>query len=152
MEKVSEKLAKRREQMKLRARRTREKHLIYLKAYKRKKYREDDMYRLDQLIRKKIRRGMLTGNKWTAKSRLQEIVGCTATEFRAHIESQMEPWMNWDNYGKGAGTWQLDHTIPSSMAKDENELELLHHFTNMRPLSTLENVQRNRKENTWKMY
>ena len=30
------------------------------------------------------------------------------------MESLFEPWMNWDNNGKGEGTWQIEHKIPRS--------------------------------------
>ena len=33
-------------------------------------------------------------------------------DFRKHIEGQFEPWMNWENNGRGEGKWQIDHKIP----------------------------------------
>ena len=34
--------------------------------------------------------------------------------WREHMELLFEPWMNWDNNGKGEGTWQIEHKIPRS--------------------------------------
>ena len=34
--------------------------------------------------------------------------------WRKHMESLFESWMNWDNNGQGAGTWQIEHKIPRS--------------------------------------
>ena len=46
--------------------------------------------------------------------------------------------MNWENYGKYNGTegfgWDLDHIIPISSAKTEEDVIRLNHYTNLRPL------------------
>ena len=34
--------------------------------------------------------------------------------WREHMELLFEPWMNWDNNGRGPGTWQIEHKIPKS--------------------------------------
>ena len=46
--------------------------------------------------------------------------------------------MTWDNYGKYNGElnygWDIDHKIPISSAKSEEEIILLNHYTNLQPL------------------
>jgi len=46
--------------------------------------------------------------------------------------------MNWDNRGLYNGEpnygWDIDHIIPSSTAKTEDELIRLNHYTNLQPL------------------
>lgn len=46
--------------------------------------------------------------------------------------------MNWDNYGKYNGElnhgWDIDHIIPISNAKTEEEVYILNHYSNLEPL------------------
>ena len=55
------------------------------------------------------------------------------------LENKFEIWMNWENYGKyeignyNVG-WDLDHIIPISSAKTEEDIILLNHHTNLQPL------------------
>lgn len=72
----------------------------------------------------------------TSKSIL--ILGCSIEEFKIYIESQFQPWMNWENYGKYNGElnygWDLDHIIPVASATTEEEILKLNHYTNFQPL------------------
>lgn len=36
--------------------------------------------------------------------------------------------------------WQIDHIVPTSIAKTKEEIILLNHYTNLRPLWNLENI------------
>ena len=62
--------------------------------------------------------------------------------------------MTWDNYGKYNGCinfgWDIDHIIPISSAKTEEEVYKLNHFSNFQPLCS--KVNRDIKKNTidWK--
>lgn len=77
----------------------------------------------------------------------------TRDQLRAHIESTMEPWMNWSNYGlhvKGApygAKWQLGHRIPCyeydhSSAEDIRRCHLL---ANIYAQDSRENCEMNKK-------
>jgi hypothetical protein len=76
-------------------------------------------------------------------------------DLKAHLESQFQPWMNWDNYGryykskwddsdKSTWTWQIDHVIPqSSLPYDSFEhpnFKKCWRLDNLRPLSSKENL------------
>ena len=71
------------------------------------------------------------------------ILGCSFEEFKLHLESLWQPWMNWDNYGKYNGTegygWDLDHIIPICTAKTEEDVIRLSHYTNLQPLCSYVN-------------
>jgi hypothetical protein len=88
-------------------------------------------------------------NGYTKKSKTYQILGCTFEEFKQHLENKFEPWMNWDNYGKYNGEfnfgWDIDHVIPQSSAKTEDELLQLNHYTNLKPLCSYINrhIKRN---------
>ena len=46
--------------------------------------------------------------------------------------------MSWDNYGKYNGLlnygWDIDHIIPVSSSKTEEDIIRLNHYTNLQPL------------------
>ena len=84
----------------------------------------------------------------------KEILKCSLEDFKNHIESQFESWMNWDNYGNVCETlqpncsWDLDHIIPVSSAETEEEVYLLNHWSNFQPLCSYKN--RNiKRDNTY---
>ena len=60
-----------------------------------------------------------------------------------YIESKFEDWMNWGNYGKYNGElnygWDMDHIIPISTAKCEDDIIQLNHYTNLQPLCSYTN-------------
>lgn len=75
-----------------------------------------------------------------------DILGCSFNDFRNHIESLWESWMSWENYGNPKDgvyepnkTWDLDHIIPSSKAKTEEEILKLNHYSNFQPLCSHNN-------------
>jgi hypothetical protein len=66
------------------------------------------------------------------KSKTQQILGCSFEEFQLHFEKQFKPGMTWLNHGKDG--WEIDHIIPVSSAKTEEEIIKLNHYTNLQPL------------------
>jgi hypothetical protein len=77
-------------------------------------------------------------NGYSKNTKTYNILGCSFEEFKSHLESQFESWMNWDNYGKYNGElnygWDIDHYIPVSSATSEEEIIKLNHYTNLQPL------------------
>lgn len=72
-------------------------------------------------------------------SRYSELLGCSISEFRAHIEAQFKPGMTWENYGS---VWHIDHRRPCArfdLSKPE-EQKACFHFTNLQPLWARENI------------
>jgi hypothetical protein len=71
-------------------------------------------------------------------SKTTEILGCTFEEFKMYLESKFEPWMNWTNKGLYNGElnygWDIDHIIPLSSARTEEDVIRLNHYTNLQPL------------------
>jgi len=88
--------------------------------------------------------GSLKSKGFKKQSKTENILGCSFEEFKQHIESQFEPWMNWENMGGRSTTlpnisWDIDHIIPLKVAKSEEEVIKLNHYTNLRPLCSYEN-------------
>jgi hypothetical protein len=78
---------------------------------------------------------------YSKKSRTYEILGCTFEEFKIHLEKQFTEGMSWGNMGK----WHLDHIHPVSLAKDEEEIIKLNHYTNFQPLWAIDNIRKSNK-------
>ena len=49
--------------------------------------------------------------------------------------------MNWENYGE----WELDHIVPASLGKTEEEIISLNHYLNFQPLWASENLYKSDK-------
>lgn len=83
----------------------------------------------------------LIRNNITKKSKTFEIVGCTPEFLKEHLEKQFKEGMSWDNRGE----WQIDHIIPLSSAKTEEEIYKLSHYTNLQPLWAEDNLKKSNK-------
>ena len=72
-----------------------------------------------------------------------EYIGCDIDTFKAHIESQFQDGMTWENYGE----WHIDHKIPLKY-KNNGETPTLEkvakrlHYTNTQPLWARENMSK----------
>lgn len=127
----------------------REKNPDHLRKYFRDRHRikskTDPSFRLTAKIRKNMRRVAygLQGKHIVRPSSLKAL-GCTIDEFKLHIESQWESWMNWENYGPGLyNQWQLDHIKPIKyFVQHSNNPFAANHYTNIRPLRGIDNLKK----------
>ena len=78
---------------------------------------------------------------YSKKTKTFKILGCSFEEFKSHLEKQFVDGMTWNNMGK----WHLDHIYPVSLAKDEEELIKLNHYTNFQPLWATDNIKKSNK-------
>lgn len=123
-----------------------EKSRSHKRQYSKKRRDADPAYKAMMNTRTLIR---LALKKQSARKNTKSanLLGCTAKEFAAHIESQFEPWMTWDNLGVCTGkiqtTWHIDHIIPLSKfdLTDPEQQKIAFHYTNCRPLDSLINVR-----------
>jgi len=99
------------------------------------KKKTNPLFRLKCNIRNLILQTFKTiGRRKNTKT--ESILGCSFEEFKAHIESQFQPGMSWDN----RKLWHIDHIMPVSMAKTYDEVIRLNHYRNLRPLWAHENI------------
>jgi hypothetical protein len=122
----------------------------YFKIYVKERCKTDSMFKLKERIRTLIRSSFkLKGVRKNSKT--IQILGCSFEQFKQHLESKFEPWMNWDNYGLYNGSegygWDIDHIIPLSSAKTEVDIIKLNHYTNLQPLCS--KVNRDIKRGTY---
>ena len=113
-----------------------------------KKWKRDDMARrLSDPIKKLIhhqRTRVWQALKGKGKSnRTLELIGCTAAEFKAHLESKFQDGMTWDNYGE----WHVDHIKPCSLFQLEldSEQRACFNYLNTQPLWATENLSKGAK-------
>jgi hypothetical protein len=104
--------------------------------------KEDILFRL----KSKLKTDIYISLKQRKKSKkLEDIIGLSLDDYKKYIEKQFEDWMTWENWG--VFTWHIDHIIPLSSAKTEEEVYLLWHYSNLRPLSAQENLKKSNKTN-----
>lgn len=77
----------------------------------------------------------------TKKNKTFDIVGCTPEFLKKHLESQFIDGMSWDRRSE----WHIDHIIPLSSAKTEEELYKLCHYSNLQPLWAGDNLSKGNK-------
>lgn len=97
----------------------------------------DPLFKLACSIRSSIKQSIQKKGH-VKNSPTSQILGISFAEFKLYLEGRFETWMNWENYGKYNGGlnygWDIDHVIPISSAKTEEEVLRLNHYTNLQPL------------------
>lgn len=77
-------------------------------------------------------------NGYGKNSKTEELLGCSFDELKIYLESRFEQWMNWENRGLYNSQlnhgWDIDHIIPLSSSKSEDDVIRLNHYTNLQPL------------------
>jgi hypothetical protein len=104
------------------------------------KYRTDPFFKAKKNIRRRLLAALYRKN-WTKKFTFGEYIGCNAEEYIKHFESKFTEGMTWENQGE----WHIDHIIPLSSAKTEEELYKLCHYTNLQPLWALDNIKKSNR-------
>lgn len=106
------------------------------------KLRTDVEFKLRHTLRNRMNKALRS--QWKSGSFVRDL-GCSISEFKAHIESLFKPGMSWDNHSITG--WHLDHIIPLSSFNLSNyeDFKKAAHYTNLQPLWYKENiVKRNR--------
>lgn len=100
--------------------------------------KEDPIFKLKAQMRLWIYRFLKN------KSQSSEtIIGCNPSFLKEYIENLWEPGMTWENWSPNG--WHVDHIIPLSSAKTEEDLLKLNHYTNLRPLWAEDNLAKGAK-------
>lgn len=108
------------------------------------KKKTDNEFRLLCNLRNRIRNYLKSkGRSKKISKRTIEMIGCSCSELREHIEKNFTEGMNWSNYGRKG--WHVDHIIPLSSAKNEEEMIKLNHYTNLQPLWAIDNIKKGKK-------
>lgn len=104
----------------------------YKIIYQNKRRKEDPIFKLKYMVGRSIRNS-LKAKRLSKSKKTKDILGCDIHFFKKYIESKFTEEMNWDNYGK---VWDLDHIIPLSTSKTEEDVFKLNHYSNLQPLNS----------------
>jgi len=91
------------------------------------------------LIRSSFKRKL--NNDWKKTSKTENMLGCKFDFFKNYIEKQFTEGMTFKNYGD----WHLDHIKPLALAKTEEDVITLNHYTNFQPLWAKDNFKKGSK-------
>ena len=110
-----------------------------IRNYDNERYKNDPCFRLHKIQKSNILFNLKRVIKNTNHYYKSEgVLGCSFIEFKLYLESKFKPWMTWENQGKYNGElnfgWDLDHIIPISSAKTEEDVIKLNHYSNYQPL------------------
>jgi hypothetical protein len=112
------------------------------KAYHKKRFKADKRYKLVRNLRNRLWYA-LHNKGWKKNTHFNEYIGCDYPTLIAHIESQFQPGMTWENYSHEI--WHIDHKVPLVSASCEEELYKLCHYTNLQPMFAKENLSKGGK-------
>lgn len=116
----------------------------WFKDYKKKRESIDVCFKISNKLRTRLWHAIKNNQK--TGSAVSDL-GCSIEELKKHLESQFEPWMNWDNYGpynKNSMTWQIDHikALANFDLNNREELKIVCHFSNLQPLKSSYNLSK----------
>jgi hypothetical protein len=107
--------------------------------YYKLKYQNNVLYRIGKIVRRRLH-DYITKNDIKIEKTF-DIIGCSQEFLKKHLEIQFIEGMSWENQGK----WHIDHKIPLSSAKTEEEVYKLCHYTNLQPLWAEDNLKKGSK-------
>jgi hypothetical protein len=111
------------------------------KQERRKERNENDpIFNITNRMRSRLWKYLKKSNI-TKNNKTFDIVGCSPQFLKEHLEVQFADGMTWDNRSE----WHIDHIIPLSSAKTEDELYKLCHYENLQPLWVEDNLKKSNK-------
>jgi hypothetical protein len=108
--------------------------------YEKERRKKDYLFKLTGNLRNRIYKAF-KNNNYSKNNKTFLLLGEDIVFIKTFIENKFLTNMTWDNYGK----WHIDHIIPLSSAKTEEELNKLCHYTNLQPLWALDNFKKGNK-------
>jgi len=105
----------------------------YDREYTKQRRLADPNFRILGNLRNRIRIAIRQKSECT-----KNLLGCSIDEFKAHLQAQFTPEMDWDNYGS---YWSIDHIVPCAAfdLTDPEQQRKCFHWTNCQPLTKSQN-------------
>lgn len=107
----------------------------YKTNYQRNRRKNDTIFKLKSVISRLIRNSIKCKGLSKNKKSI-DILGCDIEFLKLYLEERFVDGMNWDNYGI---VWDIDHIVPLSTARTEDDIIRLNHYTNLQPLDSFVN-------------
>ncbi len=108
-----------------------------------RRWRNDPLYRATKIMRNRVSNAF-NYHGWIKNGKTEKLLGADYQTVMLYIERQFKKGMNWNSDGK-RHAWHIDHIIPLSSAKTEEELIALCHYTNLQPLWAFDNQSKSGK-------
>lgn len=109
--------------------------------YNKNRLVNDDFFRVKTYIRSRINK-FLKSKNINKNNRTFDIVGCSPEFLKNYLEERFTEGISWELMGKYI---HIDHIMPLSSAKSEEEVYKLCHYTNLQPLWAEENLRKSNK-------
>jgi hypothetical protein len=112
------------------------------RAYERSVILTNPQAAVAKRIRKRIRAALRSVNA-NKSGRTVELIGCSFKFLKEYIENQFTADMSWDK----PHSFHIDHIRPlaSFDLTDSEQLKIACHYTNLQPLSPIENIKKGAK-------
>lgn len=106
--------------------------------YQRERMAKDPLYRMMKRMRTRVCQELVTKSRSVKPGKTLALLGCTREEFKAHIESLLQPGMTLENYG----LWHVDHVKPVATfdLSDPEQVKACFHYKNLQPLWAADNM------------
>ena len=111
-----------------------------INQYYKIKYKNDELYKLGKLIRRRVFDYVTLNYDNNVKT--FDIVGCSPEFLKEYLEQKFTEGMFWELMGQHI---HIDHIIPLSSANTEDEVYKLCHYTNLQPLWAFDNLSKGSK-------
>lgn len=109
----------------------------YYRDWKREKRKNDPVYVMQHRLSANLRSAFAT-NRIKKNGKTFDLLGYSVTDLCDHIEKCFIKGMNWDNRDQ----WHIDHIVPISSAKNEEDLISLNQLSNLRPIWSKDNIKK----------
>ena len=108
-------------------------------SYQKMRRGQDIDFKLRCVVRSRLSKAIINNRK--AGSAVSDL-GCSIEELKRHLESQFQPGMTWDNYGRYG--WHIDHikALSKFNLTDPEEFREACHYTNLQPLWAEDNLRK----------
>jgi len=115
-----------------------------LNKYRQNKLNQDMSFKISCYIRNRINIALKRNYK---KGKTFDLLGCSISELKYHLQKQFKKGMNWNNYGFYG--WHIDHIKPCcsfdlSKAREQHKC---FHYSNLQPLWAKDNHKKRIKDN-----
>jgi len=107
--------------------------------YGNKRYKTNINYKIRCNLGTRMR-SALKGKTKAAST--MKLIGCTLDKLRSHLESLFEPWMTWENQGRGG--WDIDHIKACAKFNliDPVQQRKCFNWSNLQPMDHIANIKK----------